>query len=89
MLPRLTEKDGGLFAFSRFDPDTGHEYLVVSNTGAVDRSVNVAIDTGSKDLQTLLGDCGQMKTTGIVSLDITAFGLSVCRSAAPSTRFGK
>ncbi len=89
MLPRLTEKDGSLFAFSRFDPDTGHEYLVVSNTGAVDRSVNVAIDTGSKDLQTLLGNCGVMKTTGIVSLDITAFGLSVCRSAAPSTRFGK
>ena len=89
MLPRLSEKNGALFAFSRFDPDSGHEYLVIANTGTTDRSVNVVIDSGSKDLRTLLGDCGVMKTTGIVSLDITAFGLTVCRSATPSTRFGK
>jgi len=89
MLPRLTEKDRHVFAFSRFDPNTGHEYLVVANTGTEARSVNVAIDTGSKDLATLLGDCGVMKTTGVVSLDVTPFGLIVCRSATPSTRFGK
>ncbi len=89
MLPRLTEKDGALFAFSRFDPKAGHEYLIVANTGAADRSMNVVIDAGSKNLETLLGDCGVMKTSGIVSLDITAFGLTVCRSSAPSTRFGK
>lgn len=88
MLPRLTEKDGDVFAFSRFDPDTGHEYLIAANTGTKARSFNVVIDSGSKDLETLLGECGVMKTTGVVSLDVTPFGLTVCRSATPSTRFG-
>jgi len=87
-LPRLTEKDGHIFAFSRFDPNTGHEYLIAANTGSKARSFNVVIDSGSKDLETLLGECGVMKTTGVVSLDVTPFGLTVCRSATPSTRFG-
>jgi len=89
MLPRLTEKDGSLFAFSRFDPETGHEYLIASNTGAEARSVNITVDAGSSNMTALMGACGTMKTTGTVSLDVPAFGLIVCRSATPSTRFGK
>ena len=89
MLPRLTEQDGSLFAFSRFAPVTGHEYLIVANTGNTARSTNINIDSASSDMATLSGGCGAMKTTGVVSLDIPAFGLTVCRSATPSSRFGK
>ena len=89
MLPRLTEKDGRIFAFSRFDPETGHEYLITANTGAKTRSVNINLDTGSTNMASLLGECGPMKTTGNISLEVAPFDLIICRSTTPSTRFGK
>lgn len=88
MVSRLTEKDGAVFAFSRFDPDTGHEYVIIANAGGEARSVNVAIDTGSSGMKPLVGSCGDMKAMGTLSVTIPAFGLSVCRSATPSTRHG-
>lgn len=93
MISRLTEKrsddntTAGAFAFSRFDPMTGHEYLVVANTSAVGRTVNITIDAGSSDMTALLGACGPMNTTGNVTVTVPAFGLSICRSSTPSTRF--
>ena len=88
MVSRLTEKEGHIFAFSRFDPKTGNEYIVVANTGADNRTVNLNIDAGSSDLQTLMGQCGVLNTVGNVTLTLPAFGLTICRSATPSTRFG-
>ncbi len=89
MIPRLTEKDGNIFAFSRFDPITGHEYLIAANTGSKARSVNINIDAGSTNIASLLGICGPMKTTGNIRLDLAPFDLIICRSATASTRFGK
>ena len=88
MMSRLTEKEGHVFAFSRFDPVTGHEYIVAANTGTESRTVNLNIDAGSSDLQTLMGQCGVLNTVGNVTLTLPAFGLTICRSATPSTRFG-
>jgi len=89
MVSRLTEKDGAVFAFSRFDPNTGHEYVVAANTGPSPRTVNVNIDAGSTSLSTLLGQCAALNTTGNVTLDLPAFGLTVCRSETPASRFKK
>jgi len=89
MLPRRTEKDGGIFAFSRFDPSSGHEYVILANVGETSRTVNINIDAGSTDMSALIGDCGTMKTTGTLSMDIQAFSLTLCRSATPSTKLGK
>lgn len=89
MIPRLTQKDGPIFVFSRFDPETGHEYVIAANTGAEAQNFNITIDSGSEELQTLLGSCGVWNTRGNVSLELPPFGLSVCRSSTPSTRFGK
>lgn len=89
MVSRLTEKEGHVFAFSRFDPASGHEYVIATNTGATARTVNVNIDAESSDLETLLGNCAPLNTTGNVTLKLPAFGLTVCKSATSSTRFGK
>jgi glycosidase len=89
MISRLTEKGGHIFAFSRFDPETGHEYIVAANTGTESRDINLNIDTGSSDLQSLMGHCGEMNTTGNISLKLPAFGLTVCRSSTSSSRFRK
>ena len=89
MLPRLTEKNGHVFAFSRFDPDTGHEYLIAANTGTTARSVNINVDAGSTNMESIRGTCSPMNTTGNISLDLAPFELIICRSATPSTRFGK
>ncbi|WP_418152046.1 alpha-amylase family glycosyl hydrolase [Litorimonas sp. RW-G-Af-16] len=89
MQSRLTEKDGGVFAFSRFDPDTGHEYLIAANTSPNARTVNISIDASSSDMTPLLGDCPALNTTGNISLNIAPFDLVICRSATPASRFEK
>ncbi len=89
MISRLTEKEGHVFAFSRFDPETGHEYIVAANTGPTPRSVNLNIDAGSSDIQSLMGQCEALNTTGNMGVSLPAFGLTICRSSTPSTRFGK
>ena len=89
MISRLTEKDGAVFAFSRFDPDTGHEYVIAANTGPQARSVNINIDADTTNPESLLGKCALLNTTGNITLKLPAFGLTVCKSATPSTRFGK
>lgn len=89
MLPRLTEKyGGGLFAFSRFDPETGHEYLIAVNTRADARKFNVVVDPKSSGFKSLLGTCPtKMNTAGNTTLSLDGFGIAVCRSETVSARF--
>jgi len=86
MVSRLTEKEGHVFAFSRFDPKTGHEYIVAANAGKTVRDINLTIDAGSSNMKALTGECGPLNTTGNISLSLPAFGLTICRSSTPSTR---
>ena len=91
MIVRLTEEgDQGLpgtaFAFSRFDPNTGHEYIVAANTGETERTINVNMDVKSQDMTALLGECAPRNTTGNMTLTLPPFGLTVCKSATSSSR---
>lgn len=89
MIPRLSEKDGRVFAFSRFDPVTANEYLVAINTGRKQRSVNVSVDYRSSGFATLLGDCPTTATAaGVITLDLAPFDVAVCRASTPSSRAG-
>lgn len=91
MLPRLTEKDGGgLFAFSRFDPETGHEYLIAINTRATDRIFNVTVDAKSSGFKSILGDCPtEMNTTGNLTLSLGGFEIAVCRSDTDAAHYAR
>lgn len=91
MVVRLTEEGdqgtaGTAFVFSRFDPDTGHEYVIAANTGDSERIINVNMDVGSDNMQTLMGACSQNNTVGNMTLTLPPFGLTVCKSTSKSTR---
>ena len=87
MLGRLNEKEGRIFAFSRFDPQTRQEYLVVANTGTENRTINVQVDSESRDWASLLGSCSpQSVTTGVVTVNVPALDLIVCQGAQPVSR---
>jgi len=87
---RLSEEEGYVLAFSRFDPDTGHEYLVVANMGADARDVNLTVDPLSAAFESLDGPCPiAANTTGNVSIALQPFEIAVCRATTPSSRAGR
>lgn len=87
MISRLSEKDGHVFAFSRFDPETSEEYIIAANTGTKPRTVNLSIDAGSSEFEALRGECPSgVNTTGNITVTLPAFGLVMCRSTTPSMR---
>ena len=74
----------GLFSVSRFDPDTGAEYIIAFNTS--DRPLHAAsvIGTSAVRLEALFGTCPTSVTApGSVTFDLPPFGSAVCR-AIPS-----
>ena len=74
----------GLFAVSRFDPDTGAEYLIAFNTAATPLDANVLIETGSTEFDTLAGSgCAATATApGSLHLTLAPFGYAVCAAKA-------
>lgn len=74
----------GLFAVSRFDPDTGAEYLIAFNTAATPLDANVLIETGSTAFDTLAGSgCAATATApGSLHLTLAPFGYAVCAAKA-------
>ena len=58
---------GRAFAFSRFDPDTGREYIVVANTGAEPLRINSRVEPNTTDLTSLFGDCPRILGMHITS----------------------
>ncbi|MBY8828567.1 alpha-amylase family glycosyl hydrolase [Hephaestia mangrovi] len=74
----------GLFAVSRFDPDTGAEYLIAFNTAATPLDANVLIETGSTAFDTLAGNgCAATATApGSLHLSLAPFGYAVCAAKA-------
>ena len=89
MQAHLMETDGRMFGFSRFDPDTHREYVVVANTGASPRTVNVRVDPMSETFSAIFGACPSgTNTTGNITVTVEAFGMIICMADQVSSRAG-
>ena len=87
METRLTELDGTAFAFSRFDPVDGTEYLVVANVSDAPRTINTRIEPDTTAFESLMGDCPATAiTTATAQVTVPAFGLTVCRGNGRAER---
>jgi glycosidase len=77
---RHYEQEAGIFAVSRFDPDTGGEYLAVFNTADAPRSANVMLGYSARSFDTLAGTCpATVSAPGSAAFALPAFGWAVCR----------
>lgn len=85
---RLAETDGGLFAFSRFDPTTNKEVIVLANLDETARTVNVRMDAGTQSLTQVYGPetSHRVPTTGTLSAKLPAFSLVVLAGDQPALR---
>jgi glycosidase len=73
------EHEPGLFAVSRFDPDSGAEYLIAFNTSAQPIRRNVVVETGTSAFTALAGACPATPAApGSAALDLPAFGYAIC-----------
>ncbi|GLQ21762.1 alpha-amylase family glycosyl hydrolase [Algimonas porphyrae] len=78
---------GTAFAFSRFDPVTGQEYLVVINTGGTERLINVRVEPDTTAFTALSGDCPTTTSTmATASVRVPAFSLTVCQGNGRAER---
>lgn len=69
----------GLFAVSRFDPDSDREHLIAFNSSASPITVNVEVDPRSTGWTTLAGRCAaRSRAPGTLTLTLPAFGHAVC-----------
>ncbi|THD35247.1 MAG: alpha-amylase [Sphingomonas sp.] len=71
----------GLFAVSRFDPDTGKEVLIAFNTSTAPVSANVLVDQASKTFLPLHGECA-LKPAAPGSLEVKLAPLDFVLCAA-------
>ncbi|KWV94663.1 alpha-amylase family glycosyl hydrolase [Erythrobacter sp. AP23] len=77
---RHYEQEPGIFAVSRFDPETGAEYLAVFNTTEAERSANVLVGYDARAFETLAGACpATVSAPGSAPVTLPAFGWAVCR----------
>ena len=75
------DKGPGLISLSRFDPDTGAEYLLAFNTAPAAITANSAIGYGARRLTRLHGTCPAAVTApGSVALALPAFGWCLARA---------
>ncbi|MEY4270689.1 MAG: hypothetical protein RLZZ58_1905, partial [Pseudomonadota bacterium] len=79
-LVRHYVQEPGIFAASRFDPETGAEYLLTFNTAKIQQSANVAIGYSAQSVVTVEGLCpATIAAPGSIAISLPAFGWSVCR----------
>ena len=77
---RHYDQEPGIFAVSRFDPDTGEEYLAAFNTSDAERSANIVVGYDARSFDELAGTCpAKVSAPGSVALTLPAFGWAVCR----------
>ena len=73
-------QEPGLFSVSRFDPESGAEYLIAFNTSPEAIAVNSTIGYDARALETLSGTCpATVRAPGSVALELPAFGHAICR----------
>ncbi|MEM6477019.1 MAG: alpha-amylase family glycosyl hydrolase, partial [Pseudomonadota bacterium] len=70
----------GLVSFSRFDPESGAEYLLAFNTSGEAISVGSTIGYSARALETLHGTCpDKVSAPGSVALELAPFGWCIAR----------
>ena len=79
---RATSETPGLFAVSRFDPDSGEEVVLAFNTSTKPVTSNVAVEAGSQSFSTLAGsDCPDMASApGSIAITLPPLAFSVCEA---------
>jgi neopullulanase len=71
----------GLVSFSRFDPESGAEYLLAFNTSPRAITANSAIGYEARTLSRLHGACpAQVSAPGSVTFSLPAFGWCIARA---------
>ncbi|MDE1917085.1 MAG: alpha-amylase [Sphingomonadales bacterium] len=76
---RAYDKAPGLFAVSRFDPESGAEVLVAFNTSDKVITAQVAVEPVSTQFKALAGACPrQASAPGSLKLALPPFGYAVC-----------
>ena len=69
----------GLFAVSRFDPDTGREVLLAFNTSLAPVSANVLVETRSTDFVARHGGCAaKASAPGSVAVSVPPLDYVIC-----------
>jgi glycosidase len=68
----------GLFAVSRFDPDSGREIVIAFNTSNAAIEANVEIDPRTDALQSLHGACAKPWAPGSIRVALGAFDYVIC-----------
>ena len=72
----------GIFAVSRFDPETGGEYLLAFNTADQPQEANVLVGYDARSFETLAGDCpAAVAAPGSAPFALPALGWAICRVA--------
>jgi glycosidase len=80
-LVRYSSDKPGLFAISRFEPDTGREILLVFNTSTEALRQNVRVETRSTEFEALAGSCPvRAQAPGSVEIELPALGFAVCNA---------
>ncbi|AWW75591.1 alpha-amylase [Erythrobacter sp. KY5] len=70
----------GLISFSRFDPETGGEYLLAFNTSGDALSASSTIGYTARKLQTLSGSCpAEVSAPGSVAVEFRPYGWCIAR----------
>jgi glycosidase len=76
---RYAQDKPGLFAVSRFEPDSGREMLLLFNTSTVPVKQNVRVETRSTRFEALAGNCPrEASAPGSVAVELPPFGFAVC-----------
>ena len=77
---RHYEQVPGLFAVSRFDPETGEEIWIGFNTTNQPITRNSLIGYGARSIETLAGQCPtEVTAPGSLRITLPALGFAVCR----------
>lgn len=78
---------GTAFAFSRFDPKTGQEYVVAVNTSPAAQQINIRVEPDTGRFTSLMGVCpATVATTATAQLDVPSFGIVVCQADGRAER---
>jgi glycosidase len=86
-LIRARSDTPGLLAISRFDPDTGVEYLLAFNTSTAKLTAQVEVDSGSDNFATLAGaPCApRAAAPGSITVSLPPLGYTVCAARSASS----
>ena len=80
-VPRAWGDKPGLFAVSRFDPDTGKEVLVAFNTSTAPLSANVLVDDASTAFTALHGACEtKAAAPGSLKVSLAPLDFIICEA---------